>query len=574
MKYLFDRITIYPKLTLTFLLVLFPLFYLSLAMNEYGSNNVKTEITNSMLSKVHFYNSALENEFTRIIQLMREFAGYRDLDLLGNRSEIMSNYEKQESIKKLQKELSVIKHSSHYVLSASVHIPSINRTISDNNFSEIPQDKFQALNVVTNIYESPFIHWRDRLFISLPYPIQSNNRTPEFIVEIEISMQLLEQALQQFTDHTTGNAMLVNLAKDWKITAASGQDILKESTVIDKIGSAQQGLQQAEMDDEHYWVAFEHSKVLGTILIMYEREQTIMGPLRQFRIWFWMISGLSLIIVIIVSYSVYRLIHQPLRNLVRAFRKVEQGNLSLTVEHRGNDEFKYLYSQFNRMVQRLQHMIYEIGEQKYRTQHAELKQLQSQINPHFLYNSLFILYRLAKKNGDENQIKFAKYLSDYFQFMTRNSSDEVALAEEVRHARNYVEIQKFRFAHHIEVIFEELPAAYESLVVPRLILQPIIENAYKYGLEHKEAESKLQIRFMEEADSLIIQVEDNGDHSDAALAASLQHRLDDIELSQETTGLINVHKRLRYRFGSGYGLVISKEASNLFRVSLKLPKIG
>lgn len=573
MRYFLNKITIYPKLTLTFLMVLMPLFYLSLIMNEYGARNVKAEITNSMRSKVHFYNSTLENEFTRIIQLMKEFAGYKDLDLLANRSEIMSNYEKIESIRTLQKELSVIKHSSNYVQSSSVHIPSIHRTISDNSYSELLQDEFQALNVVTNIYESPFIDWQDRLFISLPYPIQSNNKAPEFVVEIEISKNLLKQALLQFTDHSAGNTMLVNLEKGWKITADAEKENMWETTAIDKLGSSPQSLQQIEMNGERYWVALEHSRVLGTTLIMYEREQTIMGPLRQFRIWFWMISGLSLIVIIFVSYSVYRLIHQPLRNLVRAFRKVEQGNLSPTVTPRGNDEFKYLYDQFNRMVHYLQQMICEVGEQKYRAQHAELKQLQSQINPHFLYNCLFILYRLARKSGDENLSHFAKYLSDYFQFMTRNSSDDVTLSEEVRHARNYVSIQMFRFAHHIEVVFEELPAAYESMIVPRLILQPIIENAYKYGLEPKEAGGKLHIRFMKEADGLLILVQDNGDDSNEAIATGLQQRLDNMELSQETTGLINVHKRLRYRFGPDYGLAIDKKDSRLFSVSLMLPGV-
>ena len=158
MKQLFDKITIYPKLVLTFLLVLIPLFLLSLIMNQYGSANVKTEITNSMQSKVHFYNSALENDFTRIIQLMKEFASYDDLDLLSNRSEILGYYNQLESTRKLQKELSVIKNASNYIKTAQVLIPSIDRTITDNSVGAISQDEFKALNVVTNIYESPFIY--------------------------------------------------------------------------------------------------------------------------------------------------------------------------------------------------------------------------------------------------------------------------------------------------------------------------------------------------------------------------------------------------------------------------------
>ena len=158
MKALFDTIKIYPKLIITFLIVLTPLFTLSLVMNKYGSASVKSEITNSMLSKVHFYNSTLENEFGRTIAIMREFARYDDLDLLSNRTEIMNYYEQRGAIRNLQKELSVIKNSSTYIQEASVHIPSIDRTISDDDFGTIQQDEFDALNVLTNLFESPFIY--------------------------------------------------------------------------------------------------------------------------------------------------------------------------------------------------------------------------------------------------------------------------------------------------------------------------------------------------------------------------------------------------------------------------------
>ncbi|QJD86797.1 sensor histidine kinase [Cohnella herbarum] len=573
MKALFDSIKIYPKLIITFLIVLMPLFSLSLVMNLYGSSSVKTEITNSMLSKVHFYNNTLENEFTRTINIMREFASYDDLDLLSNRTEIMSHYEQRGAIRNLQKELSVIKNSSNYIQEASVHIPSIDRTISDDNFGVIQQDEFEALNVVANIFESPFIYWRDRLFISLPYPIKSNRLSPDFVVDIEISIPSLKNALLQFTNHTAGNTMLVNFENGWRIGGDEPEGILKAiDSVIQADGAISSDLQSVTADEQKYLVAFEKSKVLGTTLIMYERERTVLGPLDRYTVWFWMISALTLIVILIVSYSVYRLIHRPLKILVRVFRKVEHGNLNVAFDYRGRDEFQYLYAQFNVMVQRLQQMIKEVYEQKFRVQHAELKQLQSQINPHFLYNSLFILYRLAKKNGDENQIRFAKYLSDYFQFMTRNSSDTVTLAEEVQHAKNYVEIQKMRFASQIEVAFGELPTAYADLMVPRLIVQPLLENAYKYGLEEKETGAKLTVRFVDEQTSLLVRVEDNGGLTDQDLIENLRRKLVAQDAGLETTGIINVHRRLQLQFGTGYGLVIAEGESGGFQVTIRLPR--
>jgi two-component system sensor histidine kinase YesM len=216
-------------------------------------------------------------------------------------------------------------------------------------------------------------------------------------------------------------------------------------------------------------------------------------------------------------------------------------------------------------------MIYEVYEQKYRVQHAELKQLQSQINPHFMYNSLFILYRLSTKTGDETLIRFSKYLGDYFEFITRNSRDEVSLQEEVRHSRNYVEVQLIRFSNQIHVEFEELPPAFNNVQVPRIILQPVMENAYKYALEPKERDALLRIHFIVEPHGLIIVVEDNGEVIDAVAVEQLQQRLNSNDPTEETSGIVNVHRRLQYLFGPEYGLSVSVSPIGGLRVTIKIP---
>jgi len=559
-------IPIYMKLILTFLAVLTPLFGLSLAMNEYGSSSVRTEITRSMQSKVHFYNKSLENEFSRIIRLMKEFTSYEDLDDLSHRSEIMGVFEKRTRIKDVQKELTFIKTSSHFIQSAEVHVTSIDRTISDVGYDSIPRDRFDALNVVTNIYESPFIHWNDRLFISLPFPITANNLKPDFVVDVEIDKERLRQDFLEFTDSATGNVVWTDQERKWEISAEEGGS-LDMATRLTGVA----GVRSVAGQGKDYLVAYEKSGILDTTLMMYEDEKTLLGPLRLHRVWFWALSGLSLLLIVGVSFMVYRLIRQPLKTLMRGFRKIEQGDLNVSFEYRGRDEFKYLYGQFNAMTRNLQQLIDEAFAQKYRAQNAELRQLQSQINPHFLYNSLFILNRLAKKSRDQTQIDFTKYLSDYFHFMTRNSSDEVTLAEEVRHARNYVEIQTIRFAGHIETRFDPLPDEWASIRVPRLILQPIVENAYKYALEQHERGGKLRVAFEPIDGDAVIRIEDNGDRIGPQDVHRLRQKLNDFNISRETTGLVNLHRRLVYRFGPRYGIELSEGSEAGLSVSVRLP---
>jgi two-component system sensor histidine kinase YesM len=524
-----------------------------------------------MQSKVHFYNRTLENEFTRIINLMKELTSHDDLDLLSNRSEITSYDERRVTIKSIQKELAFIKAASNYILTAEVHIPAIDRTISQSSFGSIEQERFQALNQVANIYESPFIHWQDRLFISLPYPIQSNNLNPSFVLDVEISIDQLEEEFRQFAGQSSSGMLWINFDKGWQIPANNRLGLANEINLLYDSMSSFQGLKPIKLQGDNYLLAAEESRVLSTTLLMYEQEKTVLGPLRLYRVWFWLLSVLSLIVVLFVSFLIYRLIHRPLKVLIRGFKKVEHGDLNVAFNDNRRDEFQYLYRQFNAMVQNLQQMINEVYEQKYRAQHAELRQLQSQINPHFLYNSLFILNRLAKKSKDQVQIDFTKYLSNYFHFLTRNSSSEVPLSEEVAHAKNYVDIQTIRFSHLIQVRFDPLPMAMESIPVPRLILQPIVENAYKYGLERRESGGRLSISFETNESDALIYIEDNGQHVDGITVQRLQKVLDEFNLSQETTGLINLHRRLVYRFGSEYGITLTMGSECGLKVTVRLP---
>jgi two-component system sensor histidine kinase YesM len=199
-------------------------------------------------------------------------------------------------------------------------------------------------------------------------------------------------------------------------------------------------------------------------------------------------------------------------------------------------------------------------------QKAELKQLQSQINPHFLYNSFFILNSLAK-TGDQERIElFTNMLGEYFRFITRNGEDNVKLSDEVRHSRMYTEIQKLRFSRRIAVEFQELPEELALVKVPRLIIQPIIENAYEHSLEKLPGEGLLRVSFEATSDEIRISVEDNGADITDDEIAELEKRLEDTDQSHEMTGLINIHRRIVLTYGKGSGLFLSRSCLNGLKV--------
>ncbi|WP_242856202.1 sensor histidine kinase [Ruminiclostridium josui] len=258
-----------------------------------------------------------------------------------------------------------------------------------------------------------------------------------------------------------------------------------------------------------------------------------------------------------------------MNELVKAFRKVENGDLKVTINHDSNNEFGYLFKSFNDMVKNLNMLIDQVYNQKILMQKAELKHLQSQINPHFLYNSFFMINTMARI-GDENLVPFTKHLGEYFRFVTRNSMDNIPLEEEINHAKVYTEIQLMRFSKRLQIHFGECPPMYKDLKVPRLILQPIIENAFEHGLEKKKNGGLLLVNFEGNENELRIIVEDNGcDITDNELE-KLQDLLEDNEKEIETTGTLNIHRRIRLVFGEESGLIISRSVIGGLKAVLKI----
>lgn len=188
------------------------------------------------------------------------------------------------------------------------------------------------------------------------------------------------------------------------------------------------------------------------------------------------------------SYTTYRLVKNPINKIVESFRRLEQGALDVNIQFKASDEFNYLYEEFNTMVDCLNTLIDNNYKQQIYIQKAELKQLQSQINPHFLYNSYFILRRMILDRDFENAENLSNYLGTYFQYITRNVMEGVTLQKEMEHAISYARIQQMRFSERMAVEFGEVPPKYRNLIVPRLIMQPILENSIEHGLNRSAKE--------------------------------------------------------------------------------------
>lgn len=320
--------------------------------------------------------------------------------------------------------------------------------------------------------------------------------------------------------------------------------------IWDKLEKDEQGecisIQRVRIDGENYLVLAGGTGEMGCF-VQYVEESSVTGYIT--RSWGYMMICLVIMTGISAVFIPYtrRIVHKPLNKLVQAFEKVKEGNLEEHIYHGTNDEFAYLYQAFNDMEDRLRQLIDEVYVQKNLAQRAQLKQLQAQINPHFLYNSFFTLSRRIKRQDYENAEEFARHLGNYFKYLTRDGSDVIPLRQEVEHAQSYAAIQQARFASRVQVCFEELPKSCSGLLVPRLILQPLLENSFGHGLENKVSGGILSVRFQVERGCLHICVEDNGEEASDEDILRMRRSLEEQE-PDEVTGLVNIHRRLKMFF--------------------------
>lgn len=299
-------------------------------------------------------------------------------------------------------------------------------------------------------------------------------------------------------------------------------------------------------------------------------EKDIYSGMKEFYIALvWIMAG-SLLVVFAYGIIVSKMLQKPVKILSEGFQKVEMGDFSVRLSRQGDDEFAVLYQKFNNMTEKVARLIDENYVKEIYAQKAVYRQLQSQINPHFLYNSFFVLQNMIQDEDTENAAEFAKSLSRYFRFITKTEQQEVPLREEVEHAETYLEIMKKRYGHRLEYqILCQDPSCLE-IQVPRLILQPFIENVFKHGYHSGQSALQIKVCILHEGKDIFLLVEDNG----AGLEEQRLRQLSE-ELSagseKNDSAIFNIHKRIQIKFGPAYGVRIENSENRGCRICLHLP---
>ncbi|HHW48732.1 MAG TPA: histidine kinase [Clostridiaceae bacterium] len=564
------------KLILSFMIIIVPFYAMGIIYYDVNKDIMSKEISGSFAAEVSFFIDSIEKEIKRIKIMQYDFLTDVDINKLVYTSEIMNEYEKGQAILRLQNRLYSIFSGSDYISDVRVHVPPLGKTIYARNSSSLmDEEEYMGVKDLTETSPSGIIFHKNKVIIkaSNKYYSYGIKHVP-FLIIVELSKSEFENRLKSFSSTEGSNVFLISPSQ--RLLISSNEDIQVQDEIFNVMRSrflnGSTGSWPIKINGNSYLLVYQVSEYLGMAIFKYVPEGIIFADLKKSRIWFWVFTGSALAVIIIYSLHINRLIRIPLTKLVDSFKKVEAGNLKNVIKYNYKDEFKDIYEGFNAMLEKLQESINQVYEKNLLAQKAELKYLQSQITPHFLYNSFYILNRMIKSEKYEKAIAFSNHLGNYFRFITRSTSDEIPLESELEHARTYAIIQTMRFGNRIRIEFEELPERYRYFRVPRLIIQPIIENSIEHGLKNVESGGEIKLKFIENAGTFSIMIEDNGVVNETLLK-ELEKDIENDSFSGEITALINIQRRLKIMFPQGGGLKISRGSFGGMRTEIMFGKV-
>ncbi|MEK4357605.1 histidine kinase [Paenibacillus sp. FSL M7-1455] len=541
-----------------YVVVILPIILLGVYLYNWSYKNASEEISRNALAQLSSYLEGLNREIEWLEIQQFDILQESELHKIAVTWEKMDSAEKRSSVNYLLHRLTSIKNSSPYIKDIYVHIHSIDKTISASNaVRALDRQRYEEIRSIGERSGSRLVRQGDSLQLTASKYGGKNDEDPLYLVQIELDNDKLKDSMGPLGAYPESGSILIAEAAGFTLSSTGTPQGLPEEW-IKAAKDLDDSTMLLDIGGREYHFNIAHSDKLGLSLVSYLPEGTVRRPLIKFNLWAWVFAVTSVFAIVVYAFSTYRYVHRPLLSLVQSFRRMEGGTLDIPIRHEQKDEFGYLYDRFNQMLVKLQTLIDQDFKQKLMMQKAELKQLQSQIKPHFLYNSFFILNSLAK-TGDTDRIEqFTIMLGEYYRFIARNGEDHVTLSEEIKHARMYTEIQQLRFSRRIRVQFDELPEAMRRIKVPRLIVQPMIENAYEHSLENMPNEGFLRVTFEHTDAECLIKVEDNGDSIDDAGLEALQHRVSGPAESHEMTGIMNIHRRILLTYGEGSGLFLSR----------------
>ena len=520
------------------------IFYvIGLSINNAGMQNMKKDLQEQLEMRTDSVAGQMEQEFTRLNFFMLELMSNKDLLRYTISYSFLADYERLVYIRMLSGQEYMIKRSSEMADSVQIMFPDQMKTIITEQalYEDLDEKVWNELLGRTKKNRVTYTLWEDRLWMLLP---RYEGDRPLFLIAISISRDSLNRKLNQLGSGQMDSLML--LTDEGQILTHCGEESLFTATD----GNVLSG----QWKDSRTFHAQTRIESPSLCLLGASRMDEMMAPFVTYRTNLWILTVLALGLMVLFIFYCWWAIMRPVNDILENMRIAgENGSFHIRTDRKS--EYDDIYVQYNEMVQHIQQLAGQVYEERYRAQKAELKQLQVQIDPHFLYNSLYLIYRIARSEGNTSIANLSLNLSNYYRYITKMPEQIVALRDEIRHVMNYLEIQKIRFEPRIRIEAEALPGAIADERIPSLIIQPIVENAFQHGVKDCVRDGRVVLRYEVSESWFSVIVSDNSGKMTEEKVAALWSEIQQGEAA-DSDALRNLYRRMQLYESSGHELVL------------------
>ncbi|MFD0713992.1 sensor histidine kinase [Paenibacillus sp. GCM10027626] len=559
------RMNSFTKMNSLILALLIPVLIMYTISHQVSVGVIQQNLQDSQMNKLSFLLKQLDDNVRQLSMMANvllkdpNVKEFRDLDLYGDEINVL----KTEQI--ISQKLNLQSVANAFSNSVVIYAPRIQKAVGQNSLVYYDREQLYRDAKPQWRYDSE----RGQFVLYTFDPINSKSLVgnARLIAKVSFNAGNIVKMLDNYHVEGSGETFLYRPADGELITSGFDPDF--SGMIVGRIGGRdmqERGNHTVAVNGADYLVNYVKSAELGWYLVDYVPLQKILAPVTESRTFFYLFLGIMLLVSITISYVLYQNIRIPIKNLIRSVQQLKKGNYATRISMKGGNDFTFLIQRFNEMAEQIENLVGKVYAEEIRSREATMKQLQSQINPHFLYNCLAFMKSMAILENNDAIVAMSVHLSKYYRYTTRNEQQLVPMREEIELVRHYLAIQNLqnkRLSYTIEI-----PDAMLDLLIPRLLIQPVVENAILHGIERHAEAGRIRISGVQLIDENRITVEDDGPGMNGQELQALARRLN-LPLTEEVgCGLWNVHQRLKLQFEAGSGLRFEAAELRGLKVSL------
>ncbi|WP_379161034.1 sensor histidine kinase [Paenibacillus sp. sgz5001063] len=409
-----------------------------------------------------------------------------------------------------------------------------------------------------------------RLLLSDPAESRNEPRGAGLLMSMYFPVSNIERMFDTYQSQNKGDTFLFHPSFGVILSRHTDREMAQQIVATLAPSTSQGSSEIFSLKEGSFLVSSVPSSAINWQVVHYSPLKQILQPIRSSRYSFLTGSAILLVMSLLFSLQLYRQVQRPVSLLLRSLNRMKEGRWSTRIHTRTNPEFTMLNQEFNEMAEQIQSLIEQVYLEHLRVKDAHLKQLQSQINPHFLYNCLFFIKSKAVVGDTDSVEAMALNLGEYYRYITKVDHSLTTLQDELKLLENYLEIQnlrKQRIRYEMDIADELL-----GLQIPRLLIQPLVENSIIHGIEKKIGQGFIRITASQTYEAITITVEDNGAGMTPEAIASLHARMSESTREDGGCGLWNIQQRLKSHYNDSSGLLIAPSSEGGLIITLRMEK--